>query len=352
MVIPGSEDPVEFCFNAGYTDGMPVVPPTEARVERMLRAVDRDPQEVIGAVAPNYGAATVEKIAINAVMAGCAPEYMPVLLAGVKAMCSDEFNLHGIQATTHSATPLVLVNGPITERLGINGGLNAFGQGWRANATIGRALKLIMQNTGGCRPAEIDRSTQGNPGKFSFCIAENAALSPWEPYHVEHGFRAEESTITLFAAEAPHAWSDHGSRTAEQVVACMGHTLASSWNHKGYPLIAPIFLALCPEHARIIAKDGWSKADIRSWLVANIRRPLKELLPGPDGGESLAQRFAGENPSQEMLEMSIGKFMSEDDIHTLVVGGDGGMFSSWVPGWVGGSLGSVVTTEVIEDPGA
>lgn len=350
-MVPGTDDPIEFCYDAGYSDGMPVVPPTEARVERMLTGFDRDPQEIIGLIAPNYGEATIEKIAINAVMAGCVPAYMPVLVAGVKAMCREEFNLHGQQATTHSATPFILVNGPITKRLDINGGLNVFGHGWRANATIGRALKLIMQNLGGCRPGAngIDRSTQGNPGKYSFCIAENEADSPWEPYHVERGFAPEQSAITLFAAEAPHAWSDHGSRTAEQVVACMGHTLATAWNHKAYPFFAT-FIALCPEHARIIAADGWSKQDIRTWLQANIRRPLREVLPGPDGGESFAAAFAGPDPSPDMLDMALPKFQTEDDIHIIVAGGWGGMFSSYLPGWVGGSIGSVIVTEPIDDP--
>lgn len=351
--MPGTDDPIEFCYEAGYTDGMPVVPPTEARVERMLEGIDRDPQEVIGEIAPNYGHASVEKIAINAVMAGCRPEYMPVLLAGVKALCRPEFNLHGHQATTHSATPLILINGPVAKRLDINGGLNVFGHGWRANSTIGRALKLIMQNLGGCRPGPggIDRSTQGNPGKYSFCIAENEADSPWDPYHVEHGFAPEQSTVTLFAAEAPHAWSDHGSRTAEQVVACMGRSLATAWNHKAYPFF-PSFIALCPEHARIIGDAGWTKAQIREWLQANLRRPLRELLPGPDGGESLAARFAGDAPTEDMLNMALPKFQSEDDIHIIVAGGWGGMFSSFLPGWVGGSIGSAIVTEPIDDPNA
>lgn len=315
----------------------------------MLADLDRDPQEIIGTVGPNYGEATIEKIAINAVMAGAAPEYMPVIVAGVKAMCRPEFNLHGIQATTHSATPMFLVSGPIAQRLGLNGGLGAFGSGWRANSTIGRALRLIMQNLGGCRPGQIDRATQGNLGKFSFCIAENEADSPWGPYHVDHGFAPEQSTITAFAAESPHAWSDHGSRTAEQLVACMGHTLATAWNHKAYPTFT-MFIAFGLEHARVIAGDGWTKADVQRWVFENVRRPLRELAPGPDGGESFFERIAGPNPSEEMLDMLVPKFMSEDQLHIIVVGGVGGQFSSYIPGWLNGSLGSDVVTELIDDP--
>jgi len=314
----------------------------------MLSGTQHAPSEVVAKVPPNFGEATVEKIAINAVMAGCKPEYMPVVIAGVRAMCRDEFNLHGLQATTHSATPMFLVGGPVARRLGLRTGLGAFGSGERSNATIGRALKLIMQNLGGCRSGEIDRSAQGNLGQFSYCIAENTEDSPWDSYHVEQGHSARESFITVFAAESPHSWSDHGSRSAEQLVSCMGHTLATAWNHKAYPTFA-MFIALGPEHADVLARDGWGKAEVRSWLVANIRRPLRELLPGPDGGESFVEMLAGPDPSEEILDTQIPKLMLAERIHIIVLGGRGGQFSSFIPGWLDGELGSTIVTEMIED---
>ncbi len=312
----------------------------------MLEGTALAPEDVITEIAPTYGKATVEKIAINAVMAGCKPEYLPVVIAGVRALGRAEFNLHGLQATTHSATPLFLISGPVVGKIGLNGGLGVFGSGNRANSTVGRALKLVMQNLGGCRSGGLDRSAQGNPGQFSYCIAENTAESPWEPYHVEQGFAPEDSTVTVFAAEAPHALSDHGSRSGEQLVACIGKTLATSWNHKGYPTFT-MFIALGPEHAHVFGRDKWTKERIREWLLANVKRPISELLPGPDGGESFVARFLSENPSAEELAQEMPKFMSGEDIHIIVTGGLGGQFSSFIPGWLNGPMGSRVVTEKI-----
>ncbi|MBI3300687.1 MAG: hypothetical protein HYZ72_01200, partial [Deltaproteobacteria bacterium] len=188
-----NDDPVELLFARGVTDGLPVVPPTEERVKRMLAGADRDPQELIGTVGPNYGRATVEKVAINAVMAGCHPSYFPVVLAGVAALSDEKFNAHAINVTTFSATPLAIINGPIRQEIGVNCGHNALGHGFRANATIGRALRLIIMNIGGAKPQEITKATMGHPAQFTFCVGENEEESPWEPLHVERGFGREES---------------------------------------------------------------------------------------------------------------------------------------------------------------
>src|SRR5215510_10886474 len=196
------------------SDGLPIVPPTAERVERMLDGIKRDPQEVIGSIPPKWAPATVEKLAINAVMAGCLPEYLPVIIVAVEAVLEDKFNLYGIQSTTHPCAPLLILNGPIARELGVNARYNAFGQGWRPNATIGRAIRLILLNVGGGVPGVLDRATQGQPSKYSYCIAENEAENPWEPLHVERGYAIDESTVTVSGAEGPHNINDHVSTAA------------------------------------------------------------------------------------------------------------------------------------------
>jgi hypothetical protein len=230
--IGDAEDPIEACYERGWSDGMPVVPPTRARVLRMLQGTTRRPDEVIGMVPPDLVPCTVEKVAINAVLAGCKPEYMPVVLAAVEAALIDEFGMHGLLCTTMFAGPVVIVNGPVARRIGINSGVNALGQGTRANATIGRALQLVIRNVGGGRPGEIDRATLGTPGKYSFCFAE-AEDSDWEPLSVERGFAREASTVTLFAGEGVQGIVDQKSRNpsrwrAASRSAC-ARSITTSW---------------------------------------------------------------------------------------------------------------------------
>src|SRR3546814_279807 len=198
------EEANDALYRAGMTDGLPVVPPTPERVARMLAGARRDPAQVLGVMGPGYGQATVEKIAVNAVMAGCQPDYLHVLIAACEAMLDYEFNLYGINATTHPVTPMLVINGPAAERLRVNSGYNCMGQGWRANATIGRAIRLILINIAGGTPGKGDRATHGTPAKFSFCLAENEMASPWEPLHVRRGFAPRQSTVTVHASEAPH----------------------------------------------------------------------------------------------------------------------------------------------------
>jgi len=225
-VVDEDIDAIEYYFERGVTDGLPVVPPTEARMGRMLAVTARPADEVVALVPPNYGAATIEKIAVNAVMAGCKPEYLPVVIAGVQAMCAEPVSLHGVQGTTHTATPLFIVNGPVRQQLDINCATGVFGSGWRANATIGRALRLIMTNIGGARPAEIDKSAMGHPGKYTFLIGEYEEASPWEPLHVEKGYRPEQSTVSVYCCDAPQCISNHGSRTAEGILTTIAASMA------------------------------------------------------------------------------------------------------------------------------
>src|SRR5215471_9650418 len=344
------DDPVEFFFSRGVTDGLPVVPPSEERVKRMLAGAERDPQEVIGTVGPNYGRATVEKVAINAVMAGCHPSYFPVVLAAVEALSDEKFNAHALNVTTFSATPLTIINGPIRQQIGVNCGHNALGHGFRANATIGRALRLIIMNIGGAKPQQITKATLGHPAQFTFCVGENEEESPWEPLHVEKGFRADQSTVTLFGGHSPLQISDHASRSAGQLALSLGWTMASVWNHKNFPVFSDTALIVGPEHAKTFAQDGWSKNDLRQFLFEKIRRPLRELRPGVNGGEGagvsmipLPNQPAGPQTDDTLYP----KFPALDSILIIVAGGTAGRFSAAVPGLARGDAGSRITTREI-----
>ncbi len=250
-----SEDDAEAMFERGWTDGLPVVPPTPERVARLLAGTTRDPDEIVAVVPPDLVPCTVEKVAVNAVMAGCRPDYLPVVLAAVEAACTDEFNIHGLLATTWFSGPLVIVNGPLTRAIGMNDGINALGQGNRANATIGRALQLVVRNVGGGRPGGVDRATLGQPGKYTFCFAEREHDSPWEPLHVTRGLPASSSAVTLFAAEGPRGIIDQLSRDAES----LANTFAACLRATTHPKLALAFdavLVVSPEHGRVFREAG------------------------------------------------------------------------------------------------
>jgi hypothetical protein len=338
-------DDLEAWFERGVTDGLPVVPPSRARVDAMLGATRRPRGELIARVPPNFGRATVEKLAVNAVMAGCRPEYFPVVLAAVEAACDPVFNLHGQSGTTNAASPLIIVNGPARRALGINCAAGVFGPGYRANATIGRALRLVMINLGGTRAGGISMSTLGHPGRYTYCIGEHEEVSPWEPLHVERGFAAAESTVTLFSGEGPFTVNDHLSRSAPQLVASLGWSAAGVWNHKSFPLYGHTLFVIGPEHARTIGEERWTKQDVRRFLYDTIRRPLRDLAPGPDGAETgrLANLVEGHAPDER-----IPKFPSPEEILLVVAGGTAGRFSAVVPGWMGGEMGSRPVTRTIE----
>jgi len=338
-------DEMEAWFEKGVTDGLPVVPPTRDRVERMLAATRRSRDELVGTMAPNYGRLTVEKVAINAVMAGCRPDYLPVVLAAAECACDPAFNLHGVATSTHFSAPLMVVNGPVRSRIGLNASFGVFGPGHRANATIGRALRLLMINIGGARPGEISMSTFGHPGRYTYCIAEHEEASPWPPWHVERGFSGDASVVTLFAGDAPHGISDHASRTARALAGSLGWSMAGLWNSKHFPLYSHTLLVLGPEHAQTLAADGWSRADVTRFLYETIRRPYRELLPDQDHGEGSNLRFARTPPAPDGL---VPKFPSVDAIHVVVAGGTAGRFSVAVPGWLGTRNGSRPVTRLVE----
>jgi hypothetical protein len=331
------EDDAEAMFDRGWTDGLPVVAPTEARVLRMLDGTTRVPDEVVAIVPPDLVECTVEKVAVNAVLAGCRPEYLPVVLACVEAACTDEFNMHGLLATTYFSGPVVIVNGPITRAIGMNAGGNALGQGNRANATIGRALQLVVRNVGGGKPGGVDRATLGNPGKYTFCFAEDEERSPWESLAVERGFGADASTVTLFAGEGPRGVVDQLSRTPESLAGSMAACLRSV-AHPKLPLGFDAFLVVSPEHARVFAEAGWSKARVKEELHARLQLEGAEIVRGAGGiAEGVPEAFA---------DATLPKFRP-DGLWLVQAGGGAGLFSAIIGGWVNGAAGSQpVTREV------
>lgn len=307
----------------GWTDGLPIVPPTETRVHELLKHTTRDPREVVGVLPPRQGEATVEKIAANAVMAGCRPEYFPVVLAAIEALADPRFNLDSVQATTHPVATLVVVNGPIARRLGIQSGYNAYGQGFRANVTIGRAVRLVLMNVGGGLPGSGDRATQGTPAKIAYCVAENEAESPWEPLHVEHGLPAETSTVTVFGAEGPHNIQDHYSNTAlgvlRTVAGAMGQAGSNNLLGRGWPL-----LSLGPEHASTIAKEGYTKRQVKEFLFEHARFPFARL--GLEYQRQQVERWKVVDAPDTMVPI-----VERPEDLTIIVTGAAGKHSSWQP---------------------
>ena len=351
--LPIDDDPFEFMAAQGLDDGLPVVPPTEERVLRMLNGTTRAASDVVALVPPNLAPATVEKVAANAVMAGCRPEYLPVVIAATEAACNDKFNLHGVLATTYFATPVIVVNGPIRHKIGLNCGANLFGQGFRANATIGRALQLLVRNVGGGRPGGVDMSTLGQPGKFTCCIGEHEELSGWDPFHVERGFSADTSTVTVFAGEAPRAIRDQLSRTAHSLGATMGLCL-EAMAHPKLHRMGEVLLVVSPEHARTFARDDYSKADLRRRIQQVTARPLQTLLPNDECQKGMALAalppdFIGSDghPTAEALKTVLPKFSQDDNILIVVAGGTAGKFSAVLGGWASGAAGSTAVTRVI-----
>lgn len=349
--LGSAEDPFEFMFDQGLTDGLPVIPPTPERVLRMLTGTRRDSQEVVAVVPPNLVPVTVEKVAANAVMAGCKPEYLPVVIAALEAVCTDAFNIHGIMATTAGATPIVVVNGPIRNRIGMNMGVQALGSGFRANATIGRALKLVLRNVGGARPGEIERSTLASPGKYTACYAEWEERSPWEPLHVERGFQPGESVVTVFGLESgARLISDQTARTGRKLAGSLGLSLATCGHPKAYRY-SEILLVISPEHADTFARDGWDKTKIRERIQEISARRIRDLLPDDETGEGMPPAAFGieGSPTGEQLDQMVAKFRKAENINIIVAGGEAGKFSAVFGGWVGGTAGSMSVSRRIEE---
>jgi hypothetical protein len=337
--IGEDEDEQEAMFARGWSDGLPLVPPTEERVLRMLDGTARDPQEVVGLVPPALAAATVEKIAINAVMAGCKPEYLPVVLAAVEAVLDESFAMHGVLATTMFVGPVLIVNGPVRRRIGMNAKGNALGQGNRANAAIGRALQLVIRNIGEGRPQEVDRATLGNPGKLGYCFAEDEEGSSWEPLSVERGLKAGQSAVTVFAGYGLQGIVDQKSREPESLAKSFAGSLKALSNVKHAPS-CDVLLVVCPEHHRTFKNAGWSKARLYEELYRLCEIPGDELVAGAKG---IAE---GGPPSR--AGKSVNKFRP-GGLMIVRAGGDAGMFSGIIGGWsAGGPRGSLPVTKEVK----
>ena len=310
----------------GWGDGLPIIPPTTERVEKMLAYCDRPWNEPIAKIAPRYGEATPLRLAANAVMAGCAPNYFPLFMLAIEAMCEEPFNLYGVQATTHLCAPLVIVNGPVALELGINSGHNAFGPGTRSNATIGRAIRLALVNIGGAIPTLGDMSTFGAPSKFSYLVAENEAASPWEPLHVERGFAKEASTVTVVGAECPHNINDHESLSGEGILTTIAGTMATTGSNDIYYPAQPV-IVMGPEHAKTVAND-YSKAEAKRFLQEHATLAL-----GKFSKENIERRFRvtfKDKYANAGLDAPVFAVQNADDIIIAVIGG-AGKHSAYIP---------------------
>jgi hypothetical protein len=332
--LDDAADPVEFCFEAGWSDGLPVVPPTETRVRAMLDAAKLAPDQQIGYIDHRAVAVTAEKVAINAVMAGCKAAYMPVVVASIEAISDPKWGYHGPGTSTGGAGVLMIVNGPIARELDINAGDNLFGPGWRANLTIGRAVRLVMRNVIGSMPGLLDRGTLGHPGKLSYVIAENEAESPWTPLHVERGFRPEQSAVTVVAANGPHQFYNQLSNTAEGVLTTLADDMRISGGVMGQPTYTVV---LAGEHMRTIAADGWDKKRIREFLFDRTKNAHAHLKrTGRMSGEIKA---GDETAMRPLVE-------TPDDILVVAAGGRAGSFSAYIPGWGSRRSSEAVTKEI------
>ncbi len=330
IALAGLEDEIEAAFERGWTDGLPVVPPTERRVMMMLEGTARAPQDIVAVVPPDMVECTVEKVAINAVLAGCKPEYLPVVIAAVEAACTDEFNAHGLLATTMPSGPVIIVNGPIRRALGMNSGINVFGQGNRANNTIGRALQLVIRNVGGGRPGEVDRATFGNPGKIAFCFAEDEEGSPWLPLNTDLGAVAGTNTVTLFPGEGPRSIVDQLSRDPESLARSLAACLRTL-HHPKLVMAFDCILALGPEHARVFAEAGWDKPRLIGRLSELLQIPGTELSRGANG--------ITEGIPEHLRDATLPKFRA-GGLLIVHCGGRAGLFSAMIGGWANGAIGS------------
>jgi len=328
---------IELYFEKGWTDGLPVIPPSEASVKAMLTAADRDGNTVVGEVKVRNTQITANKVAINAVMAGCLPEYMPVVISAIKGLCHPDFGYHGVATSTGGASIVIIVNGPVATDLGINAKDNAFGPGCRPNMTIGRAIRLSIMNVINTRPGKLDRSTLGTPGKIAFCFAENEAFSPWEPLHVERGFSKEESTTTLFAAEGVIQTYNQLSNTPEPLLTGMADAMANmgSANIIGQQQMVVV---LGGEHTEVLRNSGWSKKEVKQFLYEQATRSIADL--------KRAGRLPGEIEAEDATRLR-HPVQSPDDIILVCAGGAVGCFSACLPGWSSINSTRSVTTPII-----
>jgi hypothetical protein len=340
--VSNEEDEIEACFERGWSDGMPLVPPTKLRVYRMLQATRRDPEEIIGHMPHNHAPVPVEKVAINAVMAGCKPEYFPVVLTAVAAACEPKYGLRAFMASTWFSAPVIVVNGPIARQIGMASGFSALGSGNRANATIGRALNLVVRNVGEVRPGEVARSTMGSPGRYSFCFAENEAGTSWLSLAAERGVAKGKSAVTLLTGDGLQPIGDERSRQPESLAISLAAGLRAVYHHKWH-LEGDVILAVSPEHSRVFEQAGWSKARLREELEKLLQMETAGMVKGAGGCDE------GITPEMAARQAIVSKFQP-GGIHIVRVGSGAGLYSAVISCWpTGGDLGTQPVTKVIEE---
>jgi len=322
------EDPdtiYELFEKHGWGDGLPLVAPTDQRVTEMLSSIEFSPEEVIAVLPPRGGSATYRSVAVNAVMAGCKPEYFPVVVAAVKALGNQKINLRGVNTTTHPVAPLLIVHGEAVEKLGFNSGLGVFGPGNRANATVGRAVRLVLLHVAGAVPGPGDASTQGQPSKYTYCIAENQKENPWESYPVTLGVDSE-SSLTVHCGENPHNFHDMESENIERILDKAASAMTTFGVNNACISGGEWFVILCPEHAATAFSQGWGREDVSSYLFERARMPAGRfreqfnLLAWADWMHSLSD--------DELVPMT----QQVENIKVLVSGG-AGKHSCVVPSW-------------------
>lgn len=314
----------ELAVEQGWSDGMPLFVPTEAKVAKFVDTVRGD-NRPYSPVPPRQIVPTIQAMAANAVMAGCKPEYFPVVTAAMRGVLEPDFNLHGTLATTHSCAPMVMISGPIRKELNVNCSSNCFGQGWQANATIGRALGLMLLNIAGAKPGEMDRSTQGNPAKFTFCFGENEEENPWAPYHVQRGFKPTDSVVTVMSGEGPHNLNDHGSTTGDGLLTTFAGGMATPGANTVYGK-GPSFIIIGPEHAATLKRDGFTIETIREELWQRSRIHISRVSKGN------LDTYASTGHKPEGDYLRIGR--SPQDLHITVAGGPG-KHSAFIPSFGG-----------------
>lgn len=322
-------DLLERYYAEGVTDGLPVVPPVRALVDQAVAAAGRAADEVVGAIPPRGALVTVEDIAVNAVMAGCRPEYLPVVLAAVEAMLADSFNLFHLVTSTKGCAPLLVVNGPIRQALGINARGNIFGPGHRANATIGRAIRLSIINLGGAVSQVVDRATHGHPGKYTYCIAEDEADSPWEPYHVARGYARDQSTVFVQACEGPKAVNVPTSDRAEAILDCLAD-MACPLGSYTFTGATELVVILGKEHREAVARAGYTRRMVQEYIHARAARRAGELRRVDSVFPQVTAAASDDEP--------VPLVRSPDHVHVFAAGGPGRM-SSVVNGFVSVDLG-------------
>ena len=326
---------VELCYTNGWTDGLPVVPPTAERIKAMLEAGGLEPDRELAFIENRQVSVTAEKVAINAVMAGCKAEYMPVIAAAVQALADPLYGYHGPATSTGGSAVFMLVNGPIARELNINSGDNLFGPGWRANATIGRAVRLVMRNVIGTLPGELDRSSLGHGGKYSYCIAENETNSPWPPFHTTRGFRPEQNAVTIFAALAPHQYSNQLSSTPEGILTTACAHMKVSAGSGRLPQYAMVFPA---EHQATMKKAKWAREDVQRYVYDNSKISLADLK---------RYHLKPGELTREDEETMVPIVETPNDLLVIAAGGAAGVQSCFIPGWGGKNGSQSVTKEIV-----